>query len=150
MTCIDDDIIQKYIDGEATPDEVSNIENHIASCNKCVERIENQRRLSTWVKKAVNLLSKDTIEVPKFEIPSQNRKKHSIILKRLYYTITAACVLSFVIFITQKKKILKDDEIKIEIGSIMDVDANLPVSKLPVVINIIDSEGNVTEYFMKQ
>ena len=150
MICINDDSIQKYIDGEATPNEVSLIEKHIASCDKCFIRIENQRRLSTSLKKAINLLSKDTIEVPKFEIPSQYSKKHSLTPKRLYYTIAAACVLLFVIVITQKKEIKNDNEIKIEIGSIIDVDANLPVSKLPMVISIIDSKGNVSEYFMKQ
>lgn len=146
MICINDDIIQKYIDGEATAQEVSFIENHIASCNKCVIRIENQRRLSTYVRKAINLLSKDTIEVPKLEIPS--KKKHFLTPKRLYYTIAAACVLLFVIVITQKKEIKNDDEIKIDIGSIMDVDANRTVSQLPLVISIIDSKGNISEYIV--
>ena len=148
MICIYDDIIQKYIDGEATPDEVSFIENHIASCNNCVIRIENQRRLSTYVKEAINLLSKDTIEVPKFEIRSKNIKKHFLTPKRLYYTIAAACVLLFVLVITQRKEIKNDDEIKIDIGSIMDVDANRTVSQLPSVISVIDSEGNISEYII--
>ena len=148
MICIYDDIIQKYIDGEASPDEVSFIENHIASCNNCVIRIENQRRLSTYVKEAINLLSKDTIEVPKFEIRSKNIKKHFLTPKRLYYTIAAACVLLFVLVITQRKEIKNDDEIKIDIGSIMDVDANRTVSQLPSVISVIDSEGNISEYII--
>lgn len=148
MICINDDIIQKYIDGEVSPKEISLIENHIASCNNCAKRIENQRILSTYVKKAINLLSKDTIEVPKFEIPSKNIKKHFLTPKRLYYTIAAACVLLFVIVITQKKEIKNDDEIKIDIGSIMDVDANRTVSQLPLVISIIDSKGNISEYII--
>lgn len=145
MICINDDIIQKYIDGEATAQEVSFVENHIASCNKCVIRIENQRKLSTYLKKAINLLSKNTTEVPKFEIPSKNIKKHILTSKRLYYAIAAACVLLFVIAVTQKKEIQNDDEIKIDIGSIMDVDANRPVSQFPLVISIIDSKGNISE-----
>jgi hypothetical protein len=148
MICINDDIIQKYIDGEATPDEVSFIENHIASCNNCVLRIENQRRLSTNVKKAITYFSKDTIEVPKFEIPKKNIKKHFITLRRLYYSIAAACVLLFVMVITQKKEIKNDDEIKIDIGTIMDVDANRTVSQLPIVISIIDSKGKISAYII--
>ena len=148
MICINDDIIQKYIDGEASPNEVSFIENHLASCNKCVIRIENQRRLSTYVKKAINLLSKDTIEVPKFEIPSKSIKRHFLTPKRLYYTIAAACVLLFVIVITQRKEIKNDNEIKIDLGSLMDVDANRTVSQLPLVISIIDSNGNISKYII--
>lgn len=149
MICINDDIIQKYIDGEASPDEVSFIEIHMASCKKCVIRIENQRRLSTSLKKAINLLSKDSIEIPKFEIHSKNIKKHSLTPKRLNYIIAAACILLFVVVITKKKEMKNDDEIKIEIGSVMDVDANLTVSQLPLVISIIDSKGNISEYFIK-
>jgi hypothetical protein len=148
MICINDDIIQKYVDGEATAQEVSFIQNHIASCNKCVIRIENQRRLSTYVKKAIKLLSIDIIEVPKFEIPSKNIRKHFLTPKRLYYTIAAACVLLFAIVITQKKEIKNDNEIKIDIRSIMDVDANRTVSQLPLVISIIDSKGNISEYIV--
>jgi len=145
MTCINDDIIQKYIDSEASPKEISLIKNHIASCNICVKRIENQRRLSTSLKKAINLLSDGTVEVPKFNIPTKSNKKHYLTPKRLYYIIAAACILVLAIVITQKEEIKNDDEILIEIGSAMDVDANLPVSQFPLVISVIDSNGNISE-----
>lgn len=146
MICINDDMIQKYIDGEATPNEVTFIENHIALCNNCLKRIENQRKLSTYVKKAIILLSKDTIEVPKFEIPTKIINKPFLTPKRIYYTIAAACVFLIVFFISQKKDFKDNDEIKIEVGSIMDIDANRTVSQLPFFISIIDSKGKVTEY----
>lgn len=148
MNCIHDDKIQKYIDGEATSAEVSYIENHIASCNKCVVKIENQRRLAADVKKAINLLAKDRIQIPKFEIPPNNNKKQLVTTRRLYYIIAAACIFLFVIIITQKKQIKNDDAFKIEIGSVMDVDANRTVSQLPLVISIIDSNGNISEYII--
>lgn len=145
MICINDDLIQKYIDGEASPKEVSLIENHIASCNNCVKRIENQRILSASLKKAINLLSKDVIEIPKFKIPAKSNKKHYLAPKKLYYIIAAACILVLVIVITQKEEIKNDDAIIIEIGSVMDVDANRTVSQFPLVISIIDSKGNISE-----
>ena len=145
MICINDELIQKYIDGEASPKEVSLIENHIATCNNCVKRIENQRILSASLKKAINLLSKDTIEIPKFKIPTKRNKKHYLTPKSLYYSIAAACILVFVLVITQKEEMKNDYEIMIEIGSIMDVDANRPVSQFPLVINTIDSKGNISE-----
>jgi len=149
MNCISDDIIQKYIDGEATPTEVSFVENHIASCNKCVLRIENQRRLSTNVKKAINLLAKDSIEIPEFAVPSRHIKKPSLMTKRFSYVIAAACILFFVFVIMKKNELKKQNEIIIEIGSVMDVDANRPVSDFPLVLNFIDAEGNISEYFIK-
>jgi hypothetical protein len=145
MNCINDDIIQKYIDGEASRKEISLVENHVASCNNCAERIENQRRLSFSLKKAINLLSEGTIKVPKFNIPTNNIKKHFLTPQRLYYSIAAACILVFAIVITKKEEIKNDDEILIEIGSAMDVDANRPISQFPLVISIIDSKGNISE-----
>jgi hypothetical protein len=149
MSCINDDIIQKYIDREANHEEETLVENHILNCNKCAIRIENQRKLATGIKKAINLLAEDTIEIPKFEIPAKNIKKHSLTAKRLYYIIAAACVLLFVIVFNQEKRMKNDDEIIMEIGSVMDVDANRPLSQLPLVISTIDSKGNITEYYIK-
>jgi len=149
MSCINDDIIQKYIDGETNPGEITLVENHIATCKKCELKIENQRRLAVSVKKALNLLAKNSTEIPEFTIPSRHIKKPSLTIKRFSDIIAAACILLFVIFITKKKEIKNDDEIIIEIGSVMDVDANRPVSQLPLVISIIDSKGNISEYYIK-
>ncbi|MDO9340839.1 MAG: zf-HC2 domain-containing protein [Bacteroidales bacterium] len=149
MNCIHDDIIQKYIDGEANPEEITLVEKHIAICNTCAVKIENQRRLATNVKKAINLLAKDSIEIPKFAIPPRHIKKHYLTTKRLSYIIAAACILLFVFVITQKKEMKNQNEIILEIGSAMDVDANRPVTQLPLVISIIDAKGNISEYFIK-
>jgi len=149
MNCIHDDIIQKYIDQEASPKEVTFVENHITNCNKCVKRIKNQRRLATDIKKTINLLAEDTIKIPKFEIPSNNLKKHFLTTKRLSYIISAACILLFVIVINQKKEMKNDDEIILEFGTDIVVDANLPVSRFPLVINIIDANGNISKYYLE-
>ncbi|MCJ7447766.1 MAG: zf-HC2 domain-containing protein [Bacteroidales bacterium] len=149
MSCIHDDIIQKYVDGETNPEEVTLVENHIATCKKCRLKIENQRRLAISVKKTINLLAIDPNEIPKFAIPSRHIKKASLTTKRISYIIAAACILLFVIIISQKMKIKKQDEILIENGFAMEVNANLPVSQFPLVINIIDPNGNISEYFIK-
>ena len=46
-------MIQKYIDGEVTPQEIALIENHIAICEKCSVKLYNQQRLTVSVKKAI-------------------------------------------------------------------------------------------------
>ncbi|MGD0756321.1 MAG: hypothetical protein ABR927_14810 [Bacteroidales bacterium] len=149
MRCINDGIVQKYIDGESTPVETTHIENHIMICNKCKTTIENQHILATSIRKAINLLEKDSIDIPKFEITSYNTKNHFLSTKKLVYIIAAACILLFVLVITQKKGLKNNDKIIFEIGSVTDVDANRPVSKFPLVINIIDAKGNISEYYIK-
>jgi hypothetical protein len=149
MNCIKDDVIQKYIDGETTLSEAFLVESHIATCKKCELKIENQRRLAISVKKALNLLAKNSAEIPELAIPSRHIKKPSLTIKRFSDIFAAACILLFVIFITKKKEMKNDDEIIMEIGSVIDVDANRPVSQLPLVISIIDSKGNISEYYIK-
>jgi predicted anti-sigma-YlaC factor YlaD len=149
MTCIKDDIIQKYIDGECTPEDVAIVERHFSTCKKCLTRVENQKSFAATIKKAIYQLEQEAIEIPKFELQSKNTKNPILPAKKLYYIIAAACILLFILTITQKKEFKPNDEIRFEIGSIIDVDANRPVSKFPLVIHIIDVKGNISEYYIK-
>ena len=149
MSCIHDDIIQKYIDGETNPKEVTLVENHIAICKKCELKIENQRMLAISVKKALNLLAKDSTEIPEFTIPSRHIKKPSLTIKRFSYIIAAASFLLFVIVITKKKALKSQNEIIPETNFATEIDANRPISHFPLVINIIDADGDIYEYFIK-
>ena len=72
MNCINDDIIQKYIDGEATPKEVALIEKHIFNCEKCAANIDKQERLEAGVKKEINLLVDESKKIQKIVIPSRS------------------------------------------------------------------------------
>jgi len=149
MSCINNDIIQKYIDGEGTPKEVALIEKHIVNCEKCAVKVDYQKRLATGIKKAINLLAEDIVEIPKIVLSPSHIKKQFITGKRLIYYISAACILAFILFIIQKKEPESQNKITIVNSFEWDFDANRPVSQQPMVINIIDSEGNVTEYFIK-
>jgi len=150
MNCIKDYIIQKYIDGEASHSEVLLIENHTLTCAKCAEKVNNQQRLAESIKKGINLLEIDTVEIPGFLIPSKTINSNSISNRRLFYIIAAASVLMFLFVIRPKNDTIRQQENSIELGYSMEVDANRPVSKLPMIINMIDSKGNVTEYFINQ
>jgi predicted anti-sigma-YlaC factor YlaD len=149
MNCIHDEIIQKYIDGETNPEEVSLVENHIATCKKCALKVGNQRRLAASIKEAINLLAKDSVEIPEFTNPSGPVKKPSLTIKRFSYVIAAACILLFVIVITDRKEMNSQVEITPDTDFAMDIDANRSISQFPLVINIIDAEGNIYEYSIK-
>jgi len=150
MNCIKDFNIQKFIDGEATQSEASIIENHIKTCEKCEVKVNNQRKLAAAIKKGINLLEKDSIEIPGILIPSKAIKINSSSNRRLIYLIAAASILLFLFVVRPKDETTNQQANSVEFGYSMEVDANRPVSKLPMVISIIDSKGNVTEYFMKQ
>jgi predicted anti-sigma-YlaC factor YlaD len=149
MSCINDNIIQKYVDGETTPKEVALIEKHIANCEKCAVKVENQQRLATGVKKAINLLAENTIEIPEIVTTPGPSEKRLLIGKRLIYIISAACILLFVLFITQDKEHGIENEEFIIYSLDWEYDANRTISQQQMVINILDLEGNVTEYLIE-
>jgi len=149
MSCIKNDLIQKYNDGEATPKEIALIEKHIVNCEKCALKFDDQQRLAAGVKKAINLLAEDTIEIPKIVTSTSHSKKRFFTGKRLIYSISAACIVLFVLFITQNKEPEIENEIIITYSLDWDYDANRTISQQQMVINIIDPEGYITEYFIE-
>jgi hypothetical protein len=148
MSCIKKDIIQKYIDRETSLAELTQVENHIAVCEKCAARADHQRRLAQGVRKTLNQLSEETIHIPSFVMPAEPVKKRLITIKRFIYLAAAVCIFLFIIIISQKKEPENHAEIiLIEPGFAPEFDANRPVSQQQIVITIIDSKGNKTEYF---
>jgi predicted anti-sigma-YlaC factor YlaD len=149
MSCIKNDIIQKYIDGEATPKEVALIKKHIVNCEKCAVKVDNQQRLVAGIKKAINLLTVESKVIPKLVISPNYIKRRFLTRKRFIYSISAACILMFVFVFLHKKKPENHNQITIVYSLEPVVDANLPITKQQLVINVIDSKGNVTEYYIK-
>jgi hypothetical protein len=147
MSCIKKAIVQKYADGEASPAEVAKIEKHIAACEKCAAMVDHQRKLASVIKKAVNLLSEETMEIPKILLPSEPAKRHFITVRRIIYMAAAACILLFILILRHKKEPERQAEIiLLEPGFSPEFDANRPVSQQQIVITIIDAEGNRSEY----
>jgi predicted anti-sigma-YlaC factor YlaD len=148
MSCIKKAAIQKYIDRECAPSNAARIEKHIADCKSCSARVDHQRKVASGVKKAMSLLSQENKGIPSINVPDNPTRKRLITVRRLAYTVAAACIILFVIIISQKREPLNQAEIiMIEPGFATEFDANLPVSQQQMIITIIDSEGNKTEYF---
>ncbi|HLP74341.1 MAG TPA: zf-HC2 domain-containing protein [Bacteroidales bacterium] len=149
MNCIKDHLIQKYIDGEALPEEVVMIEEHLNNCDKCSQRAYRQRRLSGQIKKAINQFHSEAVEIPKFQMPSNRLTRQELPGKKLYYVIAAACILLVMIIFPWKEEPGEDHDILFETGSAMDIDANRSASDFPLIINLIDTKGNITEYVIE-
>jgi hypothetical protein len=148
MSCINKDLVQKYIDGETSPAEASQIERHISGCEKCAAEIELQRKKASGIKNAINILTEGIVPLPNVELPREPEKKHFFKVRRIACIAAAACILVFVIILSPKKESENQAEIiVIEPGFAPEFDANRPVSEQEIVITIIDSEGNKTEYF---
>jgi predicted anti-sigma-YlaC factor YlaD len=146
MKCIKTEKIQKYIDREISPEEAALIEEHISDCEKCATAVEQQKRFSNGIIKAINLIATDNKEIPSFVAPSGRLKKPFKTIKRAAIFISAACILLFILLILPKKVPENQHQISIIHSIGPEVDANKPVTRQEIVFYVIDENGNINEH----
>ena len=141
MNCIREEVIQQYIDGEVSEKESAAIEQHLETCKKCTTQVIRQRHLSDLLIKAMNPAGDDNTEIPDFIIPEGMPRKLHYQDKRVFYYTAAACILLFFLFIFPGENMLpvKDNTLVIDVS--IPVDANKPITQLPVTLQIIDSKS---------
>lgn len=144
MRCISDEIIQKYIDKEASAKENSIVQNHLATCGKCAKKVDGSRYTTNRIKKLIGSLNENEIQVPSFKEPENQKRSLSIHFKKVLYAASAACLVIFFLVFHQNPK----DEIEFMYSYDLESEynANLPLSEQEMVIEIIDSEGNLLKY----
>ncbi len=145
MKCIDNILIQKYIDGEASENEISVIENHNTVCEICSQKLIRQRESVRRIKQLLSTDHHPITEVPMFVKPSAKAKK-TIIRPRLVLSIAAAASLAlFAVILNQKQKDKADWGYSYDI--VDEFNANLPVTEQKVDIVFIDSDGKIIQYY---
>ena len=149
MKCIDDVLIQKYIDGEATQEETDFIENHIKLCSVCAENTEKQKELAVYLKREVNRLvgNEKMITIPEFVLPAAQVKPVRRKVKKWIYSAAAACLLLFAVtYIGFRKEPAQEEYVLLfDIGT--EFDANKPISQQDMTITIIDLNNNTIENY---
>ena len=147
MNCIKSELIQKYIDKAASDTEIARIEKHLTVCPGCNARLAEFQRRSEKVRTALNLLVNHDIAVPRFIAPLGISKNREVIpRKRLILSLSAASVLIFV-FLAVMFSLKTQTRQQIVIMRTVDreIDANRTITQQPMVINVIDADGKVTQ-----
>lgn len=145
MTCIKPELIQKYIDKETTVKEDLLIEEHLQHCVTCRQKVEARRSLAQLVVNTVNNLVKEHESVPVFVPVTKIPGGRFWVKRSIIYGLSAACVLLLVMFMVIRTRTRERWHVNIVNTIGPDVDANKPITKQDMIINIIDQEGNVTE-----
>jgi len=147
MSCITDDLIQKYIDEETNSEESVWVESHLLTCEQCACKMEIQKEKVRTIKYALNSLTKDNIEIPPMPILSQKNRRRPILRMSWVYTLAAASVLIFVLIFSTGEDI-NSYELS-ELNALEgEFDANLPVSEQQMIINVVDPSGKITEFYV--
>ena len=147
MNCIDDQLLQQYIDNECAENETTEVKQHLSVCPACTQRLAEREKLSVEIKKAINSLARENPDVPLFKIKSTRSSKNN--LKLIIYSLSAACILLLVLFIVDKGIEPNQKEITIVQSIPVEVDANRPASDQEFVIEVYDGKGQRSEYFVE-
>ena len=165
MKCIDDELIQKYIDNEVSLEDAANIDEHLLSCAECRYAVDKQKKLVGEVRDVINLFQVDAIEIPTFNIPVKDskevrpvkdvriklpvigeRKNRRAFLRWSLIAVSAACILVCVLFTLRPEKNTPIDPDILLYGAENEFDANRSISQQDIVVKMVDSEGNIYEY----
>jgi len=147
MNCINEHYLQQYIDGECTEAEAKLIEQHLLACPSCATKHIKMQQLSFAMKQAIDLLKSDAVEIPAFK-PTKLRP-YVKTRKLIIYSLSAACIILFVLFFVDKKFQHHQNE-KIIVQSVpTEIDANKPASDQEFMIEVFDGRENHSEYFIE-
>jgi hypothetical protein len=146
MKCINNELIQRYIDRETNAQETESIEKHVASCSLCAQRIEEQRTWANHLKNKMNNWSNFPVVIPEFVAPAIPTRRFNIKIKHyiIYATSAAACILLLFLFFPVKET--KANEFQVIYCLDGEFDSNRPLSQQEMVIKIYDSNGRIVEY----
>jgi predicted anti-sigma-YlaC factor YlaD len=140
MKCINEELIQKYVDKECTSTEISLIQKHKALCEDCSRKIEEFEQRAAKIKSLLSILNEEDIKIPKFEKPTSKPKRLYLTIIATAVSVASIVIFGFFVFAGHEK------QIEPKFNYVSEYNANLPIEDQEVVIQIIDSEGNVEEW----
>ena len=150
MKCINNELVQKYIDGETNSQETFEIEKHLSECAECAKKIDEQKAFVALIKGNTTFWDNQPVKIPEFIAPVPQKFKVNVKIRHLIYAVSAACVILLVVFLFPFRNV--DEERHNNIVHLIytidgDFDANKTITQQEMKIIMIDSEGKIIEYF---
>lgn len=147
MNCFNEQLIQTYIDGETSATQNNAIEMHLANCNTCSLKLKEQKELVNLFMKNMNTGIQSNPTIPILKLPEPKIKSKYPKTKEIIYSLSAACILAFVFLITKQPKSIQQENIIYQSFE-FEYDANKTIIDQELIINIVDPEGNVNQYYL--
>jgi len=145
MDCIEEGLLQMYIDGAVSQAEQKQIEHHLETCEDCQLNYKNQKAVISDMMEAINFLAEPSEE----QKEDQKTNTRRLPMKSILYAITAASVLliGFAFFKNYNKTNINQPEIYYELD--WSVDANKPITDQEFIINMYNTEEILPEIIIK-
>jgi len=146
MKCIDDELIQKFIDGETNPQETNLIKKHLEECAQCARKVEEHRAFAEAIKRGIYTMGKQTVVIPEFIAPTIPKRRFKVKTKHYIYATTAAaaCVAFVMLFLPQRENEVNEYQMIYCFDG--NFDSNRTYSQHEMTIKIFDSNGKMIEF----
>lgn len=148
MKCIDNELIQRYIDGETDFQETARIKKHLTDCPQCASNVEEQKTFVEAIKREIDKMGKQTVTIPEFVAPSVHKYRFNIKFRHYIYAASAACAIFLIVFLNREQSVepRNNTEIQLIYSFDGDFDSNRTVSQQEMTIIMIDANGKIIEY----
>lgn len=126
MKHLNDKTIQSYIDNELPESERKKVEMHLKECPSCRQRVETQRTFSGKMKKSLETLIPNDVEVPEFSFGRATRPEVNVNRIVLISSLATACSIALIAVLVNLLSKPKPTEYIFDYYTIEDYDANKP------------------------
>ena len=145
MKCIDDELIQKIIDGETDSQETTLIEKHLAECAPCVRNVEEQRAFACVIKNKIESWGSQPVIIPRFINPVSRKNKLNLKIRHYIYAVSATTAVLLFLFLFPERNELHPNTLHLIYSFDGDFNSNRTVSQQEMTIRVIDADGNTIE-----
>lgn len=143
--CLSDEILQKYVDEELTPEQLIKVKMHLQTCESCKTSIEEKKSLISELNEALELVEDEEIQIPVFEY--KNIESIYFWKNRQVVWWSAAAVFLIVISVLVFNKTEKPDMNLEYVYREMqtEIDANKPWQEQTSTIYILNESGEIID-----
>ena len=145
MKCIDDELIQRYIDGETDSQETARIEKHLAECAQCACNVDEQRAFADVIKNRMGSCGSQPVIIPGFVTPVSRKNKLNLKIRHYIYAASAAAAVFLFLFLFPERNELHPNTVHLIYSFDGDFNSNRTVSQQEMTIRVIDADGNTVE-----
>ena len=146
MKCIDDELIQRYIDGETDLQETARIEKHLADCSPCAGNVAEHKAFADAIKTEIGNWGRQPVIIPGFVQPVFRKHRLNLKIRHYIYAVSAACAVLLFVFLFPERNEHHPNSLHLIYSFDGDFNSNRTVSQQEMTFMVIDTDGNIVEF----
>ncbi|MFO7977645.1 MAG: zf-HC2 domain-containing protein [Bacteroidales bacterium] len=149
MKCIDEELLQRFHDGECQDETGRRVQLHVSTCPDCRLRYEQLQSRVKTIKMAFEKMCPQAMEIPPLVLSEPLKKHISFHRKYLFPLLAAASLLLFIIVFNKKEANNLPVDPMLHNSFVSEMDANKPAHQQELSFTVISPDGVVSEHFVR-